>query len=300
VTRSACLQRLIVTRPAFEAARWVAALQNAGWPAQALPLIEVAVPQDPALQVTLDHWRQHWHQMDALMFVSPAAVQHFFTGVAPAGRAAEGAHTRFWAPGPGTARALAQALQRLGVPDSRIDTPALDAAQFDSEALWPVVQAQLRPGHQLLIVRGRSRERHAETGEALPDPTTQGPPPDAPPDTSLAGNGRDWLIRQCEGVGVRVQACVAYERRAPAWGEADRQRILAATTADCVWLFSSSEALDHLSTCAPDADWSRATALATHPRIAQRARDAGFGAVVQARPALSDVLGALESGWSHP
>jgi uroporphyrinogen-III synthase len=280
------LQRLIVTRPASEAAQWVAALQAAGWPAQALPLIEVGEPQDPAALAALAHWRQHWPEMDALMFVSAAAVQHFFARV-QAPFAGPAVNSRFWAPGPGTARALAQALQPLGVDASRIDAPPADAAQFDSEALWPVVQPQLRPGQQLLIVRGLSR-------------SAQPVPSEAPPDPALPGNGRDWLIRQCEAAGVRVQACVAYERRAPVFDAASRALAAQASQAGSVWLFSSSEALDHLASCAPQLDWSQARALATHPRIAQRARAAGFGTVLQTRPALPDVLRALESYKSLP
>lgn len=280
------LQRLIVTRPAQEAATWVEALKAAGWPAQSLPLIEVAEPQDPADRAALQQWRQNWPQTDALMFVSAAAVQHFFAGMSPP--VAPGAiATRFWAPGPGTARALAQALHRLGLDASRIDAPPPHATQFDSEALWPVVQAQLRPGQRLLIVRGLSREQ-----QATADPV--------PPSQSLPGHGRDWLIRQCQAAGVQVQACVAYERRTPALDAHARGLIAAATQSGSVWIFSSSEALDHLSGCAPGADWSQATALATHPRIAQRAREAGFGTVLPTRPALPDVLSALESMTSSP
>jgi uroporphyrinogen-III synthase len=35
--------------------------------------------------------------------------------------------------------------------------------------------------------------------------------------------------------------------------------------------------------------------VATHPRIAQAARDAGFGAVLEARPTLDDVVASIES-----
>ena len=39
-----------------------------------------------------------------------------------------------------------------------------------------------------------------------------------------------------------------------------------------------------------------ARALATHPRIAQAAHDAGFGEVRECRPALADVVASIESG----
>lgn len=279
------IDRLVVTRPAQEAATWVSALRAAGWPALALPLIDIGEPQDAASRQALAHWRAHWPALDAMMFVSPAAVQHFFQGVAaPAAGAPVRMHMlpRFWSPGPGTARALAQALSSLGIGADRIDSPPADAPQFDSESLWPVVRPQLRPGQQLLIVRGLSRD--AQAGPAEPD--------------GLPGQGRDWLIRQFEGLGVRVQACAAYERRAPCWDGATQATVRAARGTGSVWLFSSSEALTHLAQSTPAADWGAAQALVTHPRIAERAREMGFGRVLQTRPALSDVLGTLESNWS--
>jgi hypothetical protein len=45
-------------------------------------------------------------------------------------------------------------------------------------------------------------------------------------------------------------------------------------------MFSSSEAIDHLDALAPGADWRAGRALASHPRIAERAQALGFGAVI--------------------
>ena len=273
-------RRLLVTRPAAEAVRWVEALQNHGWPAQALPLIDISEPVDLAAQAALAQQRQQWWQNDALMFVSAAAVQHFFArGVAPV-PAAHGLTTRFWAPGPGTAHALAGVLAGLGVSADHIDAPAPDAVQFDSEHLWPVVQDQLRDGARVLIVRGQS------------------PEPDGPRDGALPGTGRDWLIRRCEAAGARVAACVAYQRLAPGWTASERALARDASGSGQLWLFSSSEALSNLQTLAPGTDWSAAAALATHPRIAAAARLAGFGRVIESRPALPDVVRALESSES--
>ncbi len=275
------LQRLIVTRPAAEAAGWVDALLAQGWPAQALPLIRIAEPQDSRTAQALHHVRAHWPDMDALMFVSGAAVSHFFArDVAPVPPG--GTQTRFWAPGPGTARLLALALARLGLPADRVDSPPADAAQFDSESLWPVVAPQMRAGRRITVVRGASLD------------------PLDPPSAAATGNGRDWLIRQCEAAGAQVQACVAYERHPPAWTADERTLARQARAAGSVWLFSSSEALDHLLSADPGGDWSQASALVTHPRIAARARAAGFGQVTECRPALPDVVRALESGWTRP
>jgi uroporphyrinogen-III synthase len=282
------MDRLIVTRPAQDVAAWVDALQVAGWPALALPLIEIGEPQDADTLTTLQDWRRHWWQVDAIMFVSAAAVRHFFAGEVVGSPPGRNVQTRFWAPGPGTAQALVKPLADRGVDAHQIDSPPADAAQFDSEALWPVVAAQVRPGRRVLIVRGQS-----DTGE--PHEPNE---PDRP--GQVAGKGRDWLIQQCTAAGARGEGCVAYVRRAPVFSGADKRLALAASGPGSAWLFSSSEALDHLRAIAPTSGWAQASALATHPRIAATAREAGFGQIVACRPALADVLRALESQWSRP
>lgn len=272
--------RLIVTRPAAEATQWVQALRAQGWPAQALSLIDIAEPASPQARACLNAWRADWAQVDALLFVSGAAVSHFFAEGAVA-RPQGAFNTRFWAPGPGTARQLAQALVALGIPAGRIDSPPADAAQFDSEHLWPVVASQVVPGGRILIVRGSSTEAPVHDG-------------------AVPGHGRDWLIRQCEAAGARVEGCVAYERRPPVLQDADRALVAQASGAGSVWLFSSSEAVAALRTAQPVARWTEATALVTHPRIAQAAKEAGFGRVIESRPSLPDVLLALESERTAP
>jgi uroporphyrinogen-III synthase len=274
------LERLIVTRPAPEAQTWVDVLREQGWPAHALPLIHIGEPEAVGHQDRLRHWRAHWPQADALLFVSGAAVSHFFAGgVAPP---PANLKTRFWAPGPGTARLLAQALAARGIGAERIDAPPADAAQFDSEHLWPQVASQVQPGRLVLIVRGASHEKNA---------------PDA---AEVAGHGRDWLIQQCRSLGASVEGCVAYERRPPVLTPADEALIRASAEPGNAWLFSSSEALRPLMALRPEVDWSQAMALGTHLRIAETARAAGFGQVLVTRPALSDVMRTLESAWYRP
>ena len=272
---------MIVTRPTAEASHWVQALRVSGWQAEALPLIDITEPGDPQAQTALTQHRRHWWHLNALMFVSAAAVRHFFSRDVSPPPAQDLLNTRFWAPGPGTARALAQALAGVGVSVDRIDAPPADAAQFDSEHLWPVVAAQLHTGARVLMVRGHSPE--------LDDSR------DAPQEEALHGTGRDWLIRRCEAAGAQVVACIAYERRAPVLSVAERAMIQDASGVGQLWLFSSAEALTNLQTLAPGSDWSAALALGTHPRIAAAARAAGFGQVIESRPALPDVLSALKS-----
>jgi len=266
------MRRVIVTRPAREAAHWVQQLGLHGIDAAALPLIAIGPHTDPAAQQALAQARQRLDQDRALMFVSGNAVVYFFESNLPLaldGKAQTAIKLRAWSPGPGTARALQQA----GVPPDRIDGPAADAAQFDSEALWQQVSAQIRPGDRVLIVRGRSDGVH-ETSQ---------------------GSGRDWLAQQIEAAGGQVEFVVAYQRGAPQLTDTQLALAQQAACDGSVWLLSSSEAVAHLAQALPTVDWGAAQALATHPRIAQAARAAGFGTVRECRPALEDVVASIES-----
>ncbi len=267
---------VVVTRPEPEASAWVEVLRARGWSAQAWPLLHIGDPQEPALRHALAHWRLHWPACDAVMFVSGSAVQRFMASADRAGPPPD-ATTRFWSPGPGTARVLAHVLQTLGLPADRIDSPPTDAAQFDSEHLWPVVRSQVGPGKRILVVRGRS------DGQA-----------DAP-EGGLAGHGRDWLIARCREAGALVDVCVAYERRPAVFDTPALQRLRSLSAPGSVWLLSASEAVAALPGLVTGIDWSGACAVVTHPRIAEAAQAHGFGRVVQARPVLPEVLRVLES-----
>jgi len=249
-------RRVIVTRPAREAQRGVAALQAAGHDAVALPLIAIEpLPDTTALRRA----RERMADWSALMFVSAAAVEHYL-----AGGSGQGA-PRCWATGPGTVRALRAA----GVPDDRIDAPAPGAAQFDSEALWAGVRPQVAPGTRVLIVRG---------GDATGRPT-----------------GRDWLAREIEAAGGTVDTVVAYRRLAPVFGPAEQRLASAAADDGTLWLFSSAEAIANLCRAMPGQRWASALAIATHPRIAEAARAAGFGTVRLAAPGPSALAASIES-----
>ncbi len=249
-------RRVIVTRPAQEAGRWVDALRAAGFDAVSLPLILIAPAGDPAaLQAARQRAAQSHYP--ALMYVSAAAAAHFFADALHLGPG-----TRCWATGPGTVRGLLDA----GVPPEAIDAPGASAAQFDSETLWADVRAQVLPGTHVLIVRG---------GDA------QGRP-----------RGRGWLAEEIVAAGGLVEHVAAYRRFAPAFGAAERA--LAADDA-AVWLFSSAEAIANLRAAMPDAHWRAAHAVTTHPRIAQAASSAGFGQVRVASPTLDALVASIES-----
>jgi uroporphyrinogen-III synthase len=276
--------RVIVTRPSQEAAAWMDALQAAGHEALHLPLIEVAPPRDSAAVVQA--W-QRWPTWHAVMFVSAQAVRLFFAQ-RPNDTPSSSPWPRCWATGLGTRRALVQA----GVPETHIDSPADTSAQFDSETLWGLVRQQVQPGQAVLIVRGSDAGNDA-SHDASHDANTHDAE-DASASGS-AGAGRDWLGEQLKAQGAHVQWLAAYERRAPDWSEVQRTLALASALDGSVWVFSSSQAIAHLSRLLPQQTWSHARALATHPRIAQAARGLGFGHVATVRPVVSDVLASLES-----
>ena len=249
---------LIVTRPAAQADDWVQALQALGQPAVALPLLDIAPVADAA------PLRAAWQALptlDLVMFVSANAVLHFFAQ-APAG-ATWPAGPRAGCTGPGTAAALLAA----GVPAAQVVAPAPDAPSFDSEALWLLLAPEDWAGRRALVVRGE--------------------------------DGRDWLADQLRVRGAELAFVAAYRRCAPQPDAAGRTllaRALAAP-ADHLWLFSSSEAVAQLRTLAPAADWSHSAALASHPRIAQTARELGFGDVRLTAPAPAAVA-ARAAEWA--
>jgi uroporphyrinogen-III synthase len=259
--------RIVITRPAGDAQAWVDALQAAGHQALALPLIEVG----PAthLQPVVQAWTQ-WSEFQAAMFVSAQAVRYFFDSQ-PDQFAARASVQRCWATGPGTHKALLQ----VGVPEAWIDSPGADASQFDSESLWQRVRLQVQAGKPVLIVRGQ-------------DVDTQ-------PDAALNGTGRDWLAQQLQVAGASAQFVVAYERRAPVWSAEQKAQASEAAADGSLWCFSSSQAIDNLAHSLPAQSWVQARCVATHPRIAQTAKDLGFGKVQMAKPSLPDLLASLES-----
>ena len=271
-------RRIIITRPQPEADDWVAQLRQRGLRADALPLIDIVPADSPAHHTARLQVRQHWQRYGALMLVSTNAARFFLDPAlvqALAQQQRSAPHTRLWCPGPGTARAA----QALGVPIDLIDQPATDAPQFDSESLWTEVGAQAAAmaasGQRVLVVRG------ASAGSAI--------------DQLVSGSGREWLARQLQAAGVGVDFVGVYERRAPAWTPAQLALAAQALTDGSIWLFSSSEAVMHLSNRFSAAALAPAQALSTHARIAQATHAAGFVHIQQCRPSLEDVVASLES-----
>ena len=280
--------KIIVTRPRFEADAWVKQLRALHFDAIALPLIDIGEPPDN--DDAMKAW-QNLHQYRAVMFVSSNSVRYFYSLSMPlaselidynaikniANLSKKASKIRMWATGPGTR----QALLEQGVPNDHIDAPALNAAQFDSETLWSIVKNQIKPGDKVLIVRGSSSNTKDADGAE-----------------SQQMNGRPWLADQLAASGVQVEFVVSYQRSAPVFDAADSALMSQASADLSVWLLSSSEAVTNLKALSEPIvglNWSHARAIATHPRIAQAAREAGFGVVYESRPLLSDVVASIES-----
>lgn len=258
--------RVLVTRPAAQAQDWVRRLQTAGIDAAALPLMAIAPPADAAPLTVA--WRD-LAQRQLVIFVSPNAVDGLFS--ARPAQALWPAATLAASPGPGTGAALRNA----GVPPGCVVEPPAEALQFDSEALWAVLEPRRDwAGASVLIARG-SVGAEAE------------------------GSGRDWLMQRLREAGAAVEPIAVYRRVPPQLDAAQRallQQALAAPAAHA-WLFSSSEAIEQLETLVSDepCPWAGAAAVTTHPRIAARARAAGFSRVVETAPALPAVAESLRA-----
>jgi uroporphyrinogen-III synthase len=263
--------RVIVTRPSEQAQAWLSPLRASGLQAQALPLIEIAPAPDEA---AVRQARADVPGCSLVMFVSAHAVQHFFCDAfcdafsnAPASPHTAAAVPALRWPGAtlagSTGAGTSAALRAAGVPPGCIVEPPA-TARADSEGLWQALQARDWRGAQVLIVRGEQ--------------------------------GRDWLAETLSAAGAHVRFVAAYARRPPAL-TADARALLAGALAQPrghAWVFSSSEAVQHLTALAPGTSWAASQAVATHPRIAQAVREAGFGRVEEAQGAqLAAVIAAL-------
>lgn len=247
---------VLVVRPRAQAAAWVAELAALGVAARALPLIDILPAPEPARAAEAFAAVTASTAQPVLVFVSPNAVHGFFDAAAASSWPA---HARAAATGPGTVAAL----RERGVPVECIVAPAADAAQFDSEALWSLVAAWPWAGRPAWIVRGNG--------------------------------GRDWLGDQLRAAGAQVRVVQSYARAVPSLAPGERALLEAALAepARWTWMFSSSEAIANLHALAPGARWDGGRALASHPRIAERARDLGFGSVTTIAPSPAAVAAAL-------
>jgi uroporphyrinogen-III synthase len=215
------LNRIIITRPQPDCSSWVAAMQAQGLPAVALPLIDIA-PVPFAWDASV--------RFDAFVFVSRSAVEGFLKVQTLASLQA----ARCLVTGPGTRAALIQ----HDLAADRIDSPSLDAAQFDSEALWQAICKRDWMGKRVCVVRGSNYLGEPE--------------------------GRSWLADKLTDGGAVIDFVTTYQRRLPVLGDASRDALQNPQAGD-VWVFSSSQAISHLKLLVPSSDWAQSvmTALKT-------------------------------------
>jgi hypothetical protein len=106
--------------------------------------------------------------------------------------------------------------------------------------------------------------------------------------------GREWLADTLRAQGAEVSFVAAYRRVVPALDSPLLDEAIARPSAH-LWFFSSSEAIANLQAGRPAQDWAASLAIATHPRIAERARDCGFGVVRESPPTLDAVVACIQS-----
>jgi len=138
-----------------------------------------------------------------------------------------------------------------------------------SEALWPRLQALQPPPRRVLLLRAQS--------------------------------GREWLAEKLRAAGSDVAPLAVYSRLPFVPSAQLRARLAAAVQAGLASVVSSSDAVDALaSMLAAQPEVQRALraglALASHPRIAERLRTAGFERVAVCAPEVRAIVDSLHEG----
>lgn len=278
---------IVITRPAPQAAAWANHLRENGISQVVeLPLIDIRHP--PGIRVTeqieqlLSRLRQDVcsskrAQHEVLFFSSPAAVQFFFEAVHRSPQLEKGEFgsifeccgARAWAPGRGTADALA----RHGIPLARIDTPAPGSTTWDSETLIAAVHHTVTNVRHVLLVTGFTENRA----------TTQ---------------GRDVIPHFLQSNHIDYNAITVYQRALPQWDS--KQRDLAISLIENgFWIFTSADALKNLQKLIGVRDFSQTHIIATHPRIGTAARYLGFESISICRPSINELLIYLQENLWH-
>ena len=251
---------VIVTRPAAPGQRLAAALRRHGCEVAWWPAFDIAPPSDEAaVRRALDHLADY----DLALFVSPNAVH------ATAERLAVDwpASTVIGAVGASTRDAAVAELPGGG---AAVIVAPDEGDESGSEGFWRAWRATGRRARRVLVLR--------------------------------AATGRDWIIDQFRSADAQVDALAVYARSPHVLPEGERSRLLGwmSRGGAPVTIVSSAEAvgaiLEQVQRVAGATEWlQRGTAIATHPRVAQRLQAAGFANVETCAPDDSAVVGKLES-----
>ena len=249
---------VVVTRPGAAGRTLAEELTRAGQPAVWLPAFEFGPPPD---EVHARAVLASLADFDLAIMVSPQAVRAaaaLLGGTWPAGTAiaAVGAGTRaaVQAAVPGAARA-----RLLPAPDE-------DIRGSGSESLWPLLQAMQPLPRRVLLLRAQS--------------------------------GREWLAEKLQDAGAAVTPLAVYSRLPHVPSAEQRARLGGAAGAGLASVVSSSDAVDALTSMLGDQPGvllalRAGAALASHPRIAERLRAAGFARVAVCAPEAQANLASL-------
>jgi len=252
---------VVVTRPGAAGRALADDLARSGQPALWLPAFEFGPAPDQAQARAV---LAALHDFDLAIFVSPQAV-----------RATAALLAQRWPPqttiaavGAGT-----RATVLAAIPDAA-NARLLPARDEDiggsgSESLWPLLQAMQPPPRRVLLLR--------------------------------AQGGREWLAEKLRATGSAVTPLAAYARLPFAVPAELRARLAAAAQAGLAGIISSSDAVDALEAMLADQPavlqaLRAGPALASHPRIAERLRAAGFERVAVCAPEADAIIGLLREG----
>lgn len=256
---------VVVTRPGAAGSSLADELTGRGQPALWLPAFEFGpAPDEARARAVL----RSVAAFDLAIFVSPQAVRATAALLAQPWPAS----TAIAAVGAGTRAAVAA----IGGSERASLLPAReeDMRGSGSEALWPLLQA-IRPlPRRVLLLRAQS--------------------------------GREWLADRLQAAGSSVTPLAVYSRLPCSPSKESRVRLAAAVPAGLASVVSSSDAVASLM----DALGSQPAvlqalrdgpALASHPRIAERLRSAGFARVAVCAPEAAAIVASLrEPGVDRP
>jgi uroporphyrinogen-III synthase len=244
---------VLVTRPARQAAGFAQKIAALGGAPVIFPAIVILPPQD---RVAVRRAQAALANYDIAIFVSANAVEH---GV-PDSRDWP-ARLPAFAPGPGTAEALAAA----GIVDVKIP-----ATTFDSEGLLELPELTDVRGKRVLILRGEGGREHL--ADAL---RARGAAVD-----SVACYRR--AQPRSDGQGLDE----AFHNRA-----IDAVTITSSEALDNLWSLANESIR---------AAWRACPTFAPHPRIVARARELGLAVVATAGGDAGLIAGLLEWAAAHP
>ena len=237
---------ILITRPARQAAGLARQIAAVGGTPLVFPAIVILPSPDPH---ALERAQREIERYDFAVFVSANAVEY---GVGDA--RAWPSHVLAFAPGPGTAAALAA----VGITNVRVPTTTMD-----SEGLLALPELTDVTGKRVLIFRGGGgRELLAE---------------------SLQSRGARVDVVDCYA-RARPQASAVGLAEALHEGRIDATTLTSSEGADNLWAVLDSPAWSDL-TAVP--------AFVPHVRIADRARALGIANVIVTAPADAGLIAAL-------